>query len=477
MEETTRSHLLGNISGIPEADDEEIVYVAPHPRAGPVTPTEERAIFESLPTTSILTGLTPSLEPPEIIVPSTASTVDAVAYSMVKSGATEIAATSSEKDEPMELFIIDSTPSAVSNIEAVEPSTMIFQDSEVVAVEESVLSTGIPEKSSTAMEEEITPVVVPAPAFESFSFQRLFSTPSKLERKTNPVKTPRSLLNRSRSIRSARKLHHFGSYGALLSEAHLQEEASVIKKDPRRNEQRRGDSDVDWGDGSDGDEGVEEISNGMGGMEIDSELDPKAMARFAQSMSAEGSRFVSMDDIEDVKRIQREDEEDDDESGDSSEEDEEQEAVVRKEERSLVGEEEYVEDDSEDSSDDEDASGSFQARLARIREADKGKQRADAEFDDGENEDDDLEMALEMSWADQDEKFLAHIQVCSSPITIISMLLTYSYVQTFVDEGQEILTRKERKQKARIFNAIRDGNWKYDDYEELVSRPASKFSS
>ena len=46
-----------------------------------------------------------------------------------------------------------------------------------------------------------------------------------------------------------------------------------------------------------------------------------------------------------------------------------------------------------------------------------------------------------------------------------------------MDEGQEILSRKERKQRDRIFNSIRNGSWQYDEYEELVSRPASKYYS
>lgn len=39
--------------------------------------------------------------------------------------------------------------------------------------------------------------------------------------------------------------------------------------DPRKSEQRRGESDVDWGDDSDDDGEVREVQGGIGGMEID----------------------------------------------------------------------------------------------------------------------------------------------------------------------------------------------------------------
>ncbi len=79
-------------------------------------------------------------------------------------------------------------------------------------------------------------------------------------------------------------------------------------KNPRRAEQRRGDSDVNWGD-SDSDDGVEQLSTGVGDMEIDEGIDLAAMKKFVHSMSAEGSRHVTMDDVADMERMRQEDEE------------------------------------------------------------------------------------------------------------------------------------------------------------------------
>ncbi|CAL1706004.1 unnamed protein product [Somion occarium] len=407
-------------------DEDEIVYVAPHPRAGPVTPPQEAVTFEPLPTTSILTGLAPSSEVP--LGPSEEST----------------------------------------NVEANGAATRRLEDSNVAAslaqtelvVADTVGSANIPKTEPEA------DIAIPAvPSFDSVSFSLLSSVLKKQERRIHPVHTPRSLLKRLRRTRSTRKPpRHFGSFGAMLSEAHLREEAGAKERDPRKNEQRRGDSDVDWGDDSEEDNEianeVDEISSGVGGMDLDGEFDLKTMSSFVHSMSPEGSRHITMDDLADIEQIQQEDEEDeedeeDNESSEDSEEDEEVKMVLQEEERMLIAESDGDEDEDEDeTTSDEDApSGSFQARLDRIRKA-KGKRKAD--IGDEDTEEDDFDMALEMSWADGDEAFIAQIQ-------------------SFVDEDQQILSRKDRKQRDRIFRAIQNGDWNRDEYEEMMGQPASAF--
>ncbi|KAH0828093.1 hypothetical protein J3R83DRAFT_3752 [Lanmaoa asiatica] len=115
------------------------------------------------------------------------------------------------------------------------------------------------------------------------------------------------------------RLQRRNKRGAMVSEARLRDEDAREKRHPRWETRRRGDSDVDWGtedenedgEGEEEDEdGMDAVSNGLGGMEIDPDLvmDVNAMQGFLKSMSAEGSRFVTMDDIEDEARMQQEDE-------------------------------------------------------------------------------------------------------------------------------------------------------------------------
>jgi hypothetical protein len=110
----------------------------------------------------------------------------------------------------------------------------------------------------------------------------------------------------------------FGSFGAIMSEAQLRgdDEQFGKGKDPRWEERRRGDSDIDWGDTDEDDDGggavrvaddVDEVSNGMGAMELDSDIDVDAMKAFVKGMSVNGGRHVTMDDIADEERMRLED--------------------------------------------------------------------------------------------------------------------------------------------------------------------------
>ena len=236
-------------------------------------------------------------------------------------------------------------------------------------------------------------------------------------------------LHRQRQRHNKRSGLGFDAH-ALMSEAMLKEEDAKEKRRPRWESRRRGDSDVDWGtegEGQDreGDE-VDAVSDGLGGMEIDPDLDVgvDAMYGFLKSMSAEGSRFVTMDDIEDEARMRREDEEDeggpdgssDSEHGDGvdvdEEEEEEEEEVFNIEEEILIAESEGDEELSEDSDDEDDElspRSGFQARLHRLREQSRN-QRPKAVQETSDDEEDAPEFPPRTRSA-EDEEFIAHINV------------------------------------------------------------------
>ena len=389
----------GALGEATEEDDEVIVYVAPHPRKSKLSPapTEPAPLLkETLPSTSVLTGV-------EIGSASQSS-----AFTL------EMGTLYPEPEQPK-------TPSP-------------------------------PPVSPGATIEAPKPEELPVPTFGSVSFSSLNKTTVKKQsRRLHPVGagTPRSLLKRNRKARR-KSLRGFGAFGAM------HEEAMLHKEDPRRAEQRRGDSDVNFG--SSDEEDVDALSVDMGGMELDDGIDLTAMKRFVHSMSAEGSRHVTMDDVADMERMKLEDEEEDERGPESAEDsdddeeakpaqsiidtqegepvdgtDEEVEVVVQAEERALIGEtaeedvgehdededdsdededeEEEGDDDDDDDSDspddDETPRRGFQARLERLRaSSSKGKGKAKAE----DFSDDDA-MSIQMTWADEDEDYLEHIEV------------------------------------------------------------------
>lgn len=224
---------------------------------------------------------------------------------------------------------------------------------------------------------------------------------------TNPA-----LSKSSRSARRARRPHRvskrrkkrrvtFSSFGAIQAEIALRE------VDPRRDEQRRGDSDVDWGVSA-SDEGAED-----GGMQVDGEIDVHAMKAFVKGMSITGSAPVTADDL-------AEDEEKSDEEGgpasdgSSGEDDEELELaddiqglLISEEGDFALGDALVDSEESEDecTSDEEEPHGSFQARLERLRMRTEGRPIKDILKDelDGEIEDD-----------DDDDSLIAQIQVTRS---------------------------------------------------------------
>jgi hypothetical protein len=204
----------------------------------------------------------------------------------------------------------------------------------------------------------------------------------------------------------------FGSFGAIRAEAALRE------VDPQRDEQRRGDSDVDWGDST------SEGSLEDGGMQVDHDVDVYAMEAFVKGMSIAGSTQVTTDDLKDEARICAEDEETSDgESGhesDGSTDQYEEESelagetriILISDEGDIVIENDLVESEDEGTSEE----GSFQARLEKLRKQTQGRPIRDVLKDE-------LDGELE---AEEEGSIIAQIQVILSQSANVS-LVTHAF--------------------------------------------------
>lgn len=294
------------------------------------------------------------------------------------------------------------------------------------------------------------PSIPSAPSFESVSFSFANSPTPKKQPHHAPAfnaraKAKAKVRERKREARVARmrieRQAMFGSFGAIMSEAQLRgDETGKWKRDPRWDARRRDDSDVDWGDEDEDEDGsrdlVDLVPSGADGMDLDPELElsVETLTSFVKGMSADGGRFVTMDDIADMERMRWEDEEgrvvesngeegDDEDADEASSMDEEADAVVGEEEQTMIAEpggldlseEDEPDDDEDSSSGDENESPrtGFKARLARLRKNARGKRPADAMhamLENGSSSDDD---DFFHTWAEGDERFIAHAEVHS----------------------------------------------------------------
>ncbi|KAG2120263.1 hypothetical protein DEU56DRAFT_984453 [Suillus clintonianus] len=206
-------------------------------------------------------------------------------------------------------------------------------------------------------------------------------------------------------------------------------------------------------------------------MDLDPDLEPslEAMKGFVQSMSAEGSRYRTVDDVEDEQQMRIEDKEEDDGSDShgaysdtSEEEDKEEKEVFEVEEEMLIAESEGGKpheplplddsDEGEDSSDDDELTpgGNFKARLRRIREKSRSTKPATA-APGGNSEEDEEEDASFPRWnrGDSDDDYMAGIE-------------------ELLDMHSGIVGGKDRKLRKKLFGAIHNGQFDHvDDYEEL----------
>lgn len=213
-------------------------------------------------------------------------------------------------------------------------------------------------------------------------------------RSVRPVRRPPRV-----SKRRVKRHITFGSFGAIRAEAALRE------VDLQRDEQRRGDSDVDWG-GS-----TSEGSSEDGGMQVDQDGDVYAMETFVKGMSILGSAQVTSDDLEDEARIRAEDE-DEEKSNDESAHESNSSTDQYDEESDLASETRIMSisdgdiaiEDEGTSEEEETSKGSFQARLERLRKQTQGRPIRDVLKDelDGEPE------------AEEEDSIIAQIQVMRS---------------------------------------------------------------
>ncbi|KAJ8075885.1 squalene synthetase-like protein [Marasmius tenuissimus] len=328
----------------------------------------------------------------------------------------------------------------------------------------------------------------------SFSFSKTTTTPSSSTplSRTEPVvttQTPEISKIDTDEIASEERLaeESKGGQGGSSSFAMRGAEVSEARMWGRGDYEG---SDVDWGSASDDDvEGEEEEEEevraekdgtlrvvsirgkgkGKGkrraveaeGMDVDPELEMETgvMRSFVEGINRE---WVTMDDLEDERRMREEDGNlhggGVGSSGES--ESEYEDAVMELEERILIGEEaEEEEEDDDDWDDDDDEEGEdhspksgFQARLDRLRKQaqernanDKGKGKAKATtdqdfYDDDEDEDFEDDRGRFKTWAEDDEDFIEEIE-------------------DLLAENEDILTSRDRKSRNAIFRAVRNGNF------------------
>ena len=210
----------------------------------------------------------------------------------------------------------------------------------------------------------------------------------------------------------------------------MRAEASLRELDPRQSEQRRGDSDVDWGGSTSGIADVED--NGEdGGMLVDPDIGTSAMVSFARSMDVTGQAHVSAGDLEDEERIRLEDadeEEEDNESTNGGDEEVDTEleladglkGILARDEDEEASRSSSVYDDGDDTSEDEEETPkrSFQTRLERMRSRSAGRPINDMmreELDQDGELDDDLN-----SDSDSDDDVISQIEVHKSSLFFLN---------------------------------------------------------
>ena len=301
----------------------------------------------------------------------------------------------------------------------------------------------------------------------------------------------------------------FGASALKMAEARLRGGEDVGfggKDDPRWEDRRRGDSDVDWGSDEEGEDGG---GGGKGegvaeGMEVDPELvdevDGDAMRLFVEGMSGrDAGKWESMGDLEDQERMRVEDgdnggeqrgssgeedtEDNDDNEDDDDEDDEEIERILDREEKILIAEgvesdglgEDEDEDEDGDSDDPGDSPGtSFKARLEKLRSQAKKTRVQDEEREAILTDDEDDAFMGNQAWTkhDEDEAYIAHIQVSFPHDHVPNLRLRF--IQDILDENDALLKGRDRKARNKLFQAVRDGD--FDDLDDEFSfKKASEF--
>ncbi|KAF8321500.1 hypothetical protein F5887DRAFT_927811 [Amanita rubescens] len=238
------------------------------------------------------------------------------------------------------------------------------------------------------------------------------------------------------------------SFGAERQDKEWQE---LDGPDPRWEERRRGDSDIDWGE-EENEQGAAagEPLTGPDGMDVDPELlDEKsigALGSFANGiLGQEGTRYLTMDDIADIEKLKQEDEASEGGAKGSSGDDDSEVAktkdvdgVFEKEEEMLIGEDAQQSDVDEGSEEEDELSScsSFRERLELIRKLPAKKPASTSQQLD---EDEEGEAEFDASYAWDSDDYINRLQ-------------------DLVDETEGILTGCDRKERKRLFKAINNGD-------------------
>lgn len=289
-----------------------------------------------------------------------------------------------------------------------------------------------------------SPAPAPAPAFKDFSFSHISKSPKA---------THRVRRIRHSTLRKAERNAKFSLRGAM------REEATLRELDPRRAEQRRGDSDVDWGGSTSGNE------EGRG-MLVDQDIGVDVMAAFVRSMGVAGQAQVSTGDLDDEARIRLEDADEENESASGSDEDPDTELeladglqgiLATESEGELASRGSLAEDEEDDTSEDDEETPkrSFQTRLERIRARTAGQPVQDI-----------VREGLDQDWGlDGDLNSDSDID---SEDDIISQM------ESFLDENDEILRGTSRRQRNFVFRAINNGTFEFKLGEYIDATPKRK---
>jgi len=332
--------------------------------------------------------------------------------------------------EVTEAFVVDTAPCEIS----FEASEYIIDSSiagatplgEIGEDEEIIVYDAPNPRRSRATTPHPAPEIPQPPAFESISLSfsskrnpdEVLSNIVHTHRAAGLKSTPRSRKLAKKERATARRREErrsLFSMGLNMEERHAMAEASTARRDPRKSQRRRGDSDVDWGsdDEDDSEANLEEVRSGLEEMELDPDIaNITTLARFAHRVNGlAGDAFTTLDDLDDIAKMEAEDEEeeeDDDDEDDDAERDgssNESNDAFDASERREIGE------DIESSEDEDDTPRrSFQGRLNRLREKDKAKAASNKEMSIDASSDEDYEDP-NMSWADRDEKYLERIEV------------------------------------------------------------------
>ena len=361
---------------------------------------------------------------------------EAVEALIVATASLEVTSTQTEThplpfQEPLPLFVIDGEgdiPSAMfgsSRIrDLMNPSSFVLGEQPSVdhnsgLAEDDIVLVPIRPKPSTNT--PILPashapaVVVSVPTLDTIQFS--FSSQPQASSSKPRMQDPRRRKKEIKKLkRGAKKRKEPTAYAGL---------GWVRERKP----QDAG-SDLDWGsDGPpSGPEDIDEedgLMDPLGGMTVDPELSDINYTGFMRSLAAGlGDNAVTIDDVEDINAIAREDDDDD--------EDEVSESTQSAQEMESGGEEDVMaweawcnmqisdhDDDNPDSSDDDDGGGEagFKARLAKLRAKGKGKAKDNSSeelAEEGLSGDvlwGDHSGNGRFTWENQDEAYLEDLEV------------------------------------------------------------------